>query len=437
MSAKLFTALPMDVIGFKPPYKNKLGNTAVYVQERGQWAGPRVQLCNADVPQTCPFGINVSDNGTKSFSINVSDPTLAQWCADVDTVVLAAAKANAKAWFGKELDDETLDAFYRTLLGPAKEGYDPLLRLKLAEWGNEKDTKVWLWQGKTEKPIRGKLEDITHMCKLVPIITLNSLWFVQNSFGMSLLCTDVLIMESRQGNTNLVDFVLPFTPVAADEEVKVADPPTMVSYETFDRAALVYQPPTKNPHGGITVWLQHPNRRFQFPECEVPFGINASEEDPTRKTFAIAVADPALVAWCLEQDACNLQHAVEQSEAWFSKKLTKGVVENFYRPLVNVPEKETHSKLLRLKITPQTQFWRLEGETVHRAEESDLTGRCRLIPVVEPSSLWFVQNSFGMSLKAMHVLITAPGSEGGGAATEGGDFIFGAETDELIMDQSQ
>lgn len=425
MAAKLFSALPMDIIGFKPPYKNKLGNTAVYVQERGQWGGPRVQLCHSEAPQTCPFGINTSESGTKSFSINVNDETLKQWCADVDSVVLLAAKTNAKAWFGKELDEETLEAFYRTLLGPAKEGYDPLLRLKLAEWGNEKDTKVWQWQGKTEKPIRGKLEDITPMCKLVPIITLDSLWFVQNSFGMSLRCTDVLIMESRQGNTNLVDFVLPFLPTAADEEVKVADPPTMVSYETFDRSALVYQPPVKNLHGSLTVWLQHPNRRFQFPECEVPFGINVSEEDPTRKSFAISVADPSLETWCREQDACNLQQAVEQSEAWFSKKLTKGVVENFYRPLVTVPEKETYSSLLRLKITPQTQFWRLEGETVHRAEESDLSSRCRLIPVVEPSSLWFVQNTFGMSLKAMHVLITAPGSDGGGAAaTEGGDFIF-------------
>jgi hypothetical protein len=440
MSAKLFTALPMDAIGFKPPYKNKLGNTALYVQERGQWGGPRVQLCDPDIPQTCPFGINVNDHGNKSFSINVSDPTLTQWCADVDKVVLAAAKANAKAWFGKELDDETLGVMYKTMLGPPKEGYDPLLRLKLAEWGNEKDTKVWLWQGKDEdgkdkKPIRGTLEDITRMCTLVPIVTLNSLYFVQNTFGMSLLCTDVMIMASRQGNPNLVDFVLPFTPVVVDEGVTVAAPPTMVSYETFDRAALVYQPPTKNPHGGITVWLRHPNRRFQFPECEVPFGINVSEEEPTRKTFAIAVTDPGLEAWCLEQDACNLQHAVVQSEAWFAKKLAKGVVENFYKPLVNVPEKETHSKLLRLKITPDTQFWRLEGETVHRAEESDLKGRCRLIPVVEPSSLWFIGNSFGMSFKAMHILITAPGSEGGGAAaTEGGDFIFGAAAD---MDQSQ
>ena len=45
--------------------------------------------------------------------------------------------------------------------------------------------------------------------------------------------------------------------------------------------------------------------------------------------------------------------------------------------------------------------------------------------MVEPSSLWFVQNTFGMTLKAMHVLITAPGNEGGAmAAAEGGDFIF-------------
>jgi len=214
---------------------------------------------------------------------------------------------------------------------------------------------------------------------------------------------------------------MPFPLLAGSDEITVADPPKMVTYDAFDRDALVYQAPTKNPHGSLTVWLQHPQRRFQLPECEVPFGLNISEEDPTRKSFAFAVTDEGFTAWCAEQDALNLKNAVEQSEAWFSKKLTKGVVENFYRPLITVPEKESHSLLMRLKITRQTKFWRLEGETVHAASEDDLQPHCRVVPVVEPSSLWFVQNSFGMSFKAAHVLITAGRNPGG---AEGGDFVM-------------
>ena len=110
------------------------------------------------------------------------------------------------------------------------------------------------------------------------------------------------------------------------------------------------------------------------------------------------------------------------------------MVENFYRPLVSVPEKESHAKLLRLKINAQTTFFKLEGETVHRATAEDITSHCRLIPVVEPSFLWFVANTFGMSFKVSSVLITAPGGDEGGAATAaGGDFNFGGGT----MDTSQ
>ena len=51
----------------------------------------------------------------------------------------------------------------------------------------------------------------------------NTVWFVQNSFGMTLRCTDLLIMETPGGNANAVDFRLPFVPVAGEEGIPTTD----------------------------------------------------------------------------------------------------------------------------------------------------------------------------------------------------------------------
>ena len=51
-AAQTYSALPHSDIGFKPPVVNSRGSNTVYVQQRGQWAGPRVQLFDGEnIPQ--------------------------------------------------------------------------------------------------------------------------------------------------------------------------------------------------------------------------------------------------------------------------------------------------------------------------------------------------------------------------------------------------
>lgn len=372
-----------------------------------------------------PFGVSEQESG-KSISISINDPEMQAWLRAVDEHVLQAAEANCAQWFGgKTYDRETLEAFYRTLLSPTKEGYDPLLRLKIAEWGKDTDTKIWV-KSPEGAVVEGTLSDLQPRCRVVPIAMFNTVWFVQNSFGMSLVATDLLVVESSQTSPNNFDMTLPFEVTPCPE----AEPAIRVSHTTpmfgdFDLEALAYQAPAKNPYGGITVWLQHPIRRVQFPQSEVPFGINVSEEDPTRKSFSMRVTDEAFQSWCAQLDEMNLGKAVDSSEEWFNKKMPRGVVENFYRKIVAEPTKEGYAPLLRLKITAKTQFWKLgEGNVLMRATEEDLTPRSVVVPTAEPSSLWFVQNSFGLSFHAMSVLIVSSGEGGGGGTAAGGDFIF-------------
>ena len=185
-AAQTYSAFPHSDIGFKPPVTNSQGSNTVYVQQRGQWAGPRPQLDGQGTPPITPFGVQTNEqNGTRSVSINVSSAALRKWCEDVDALVLQAAQSNSTAWLGKERF-HTLAMFYRKLMALAR-GYDLLLRLKIVEWGNEKkDTKVWLQrknaQGEFEV-VRGVVDDIKPQSAIIPIVMLNNLWFIQNRLG--------------------------------------------------------------------------------------------------------------------------------------------------------------------------------------------------------------------------------------------------------------
>ena len=435
-AAQTYSALPHSDIGFKPPVTNSRGSNTVYVQQRGQWAGPRVQLFDGQgTPPVTPFGVQTNEqNGTRSVSINVSSAALRKWCEDVDALVLQAAQTNSAAWLGKEYDPDTLAMFYRKLMAPAREGYDPLLRLKIVEWGNEKkDTKVWLQRknaaGETQV-VRGVVDDIKPQSAIIPIVMLNNLWFIQNSFGMSLHATDILVVSSPDGGRNTFNVALPapLTPAApeGDEDpIEMVEPATVRGFQDFDLSQLAYQPPTKNPHGSITVWLAHPERAVQLAQSTVPFGLNISEEDPNRKSFSIAVTDENLKAFCAAVDDKNITTAVAESQAWWGKAVPRPTVEAFYRPIIAVPAKESHAWLMKIKVHAKTRFWQKgPGDTVRRATVDDIQPGCAVIPVVEPSSLWFVQNSFGISFRAADVMIMEAGSPDGRGAAPSGDFIM-------------
>ena len=107
------------------------------------------------------------------------------------------------------------------------------------------------------------------------------------------------------------------------------------------------------------------------------------------------------------------------------KAVLRATVEAFYRPIIAVPAKESHAHLMRLKITPKTRFWKKgPGDTLRRGSVDDIQPHCAVIPVVEPSSLWFVQNSFGITFRAADILVVEEGSSDGSGAAPSGDFIM-------------
>ena len=74
-AAMTYATFPHSDIMFKPPTQNSHGSNTVYIQQNGQWAGPRLQLFDQEdgQPPITPFGININEqNGGKSVSINVT-----------------------------------------------------------------------------------------------------------------------------------------------------------------------------------------------------------------------------------------------------------------------------------------------------------------------------------------------------------------------------
>jgi hypothetical protein len=191
----------------------------------------------------------------------------------------------------------------------------------------------------------------------------------------------------------------------------------------FVSSGVTFSPLERNKAGGKQAFVNATDSKdklyIQLPAMVSPFGISAYKDPSTGKimsynmdlSFRQADENPK-VGDALEMikfmDDALLKHATEHSEEWFGKSMDEQVVKEFMRPLLrhNNPE---YPPSLRLKIPvingmETCRFFDQQKQEVSMeyASKKGTTIMC----ICEVSPIWFVNKSFGTTLKAVQVCAT-------------------------------
>ena len=124
---------------------------------------------------------------------------------------------------------------------------------------------------------------------------------------------------------------------------------TVVLSHHFEPAALTFSNVEKNKKGGKVVYIgTAPGGKgriaIQTPAMVMPFGVTPYQETPGGdiQSYSVDVSfrgdDPKIDDFRKKIEALDdllIRMATENSEAWFGRKMTRDLVSEFYRKLLN------------------------------------------------------------------------------------------------------
>jgi hypothetical protein len=208
-------------------------------------------------------------------------------------------------------------------------------------------------------------------------------------------------------------------------------------HSKFAPETVVFGDLGKTSKGGKIVFLSFPgNKRIkvQTPEMSAPFGVSSFADatsgtssyslDASFRGFDTDTKQGRFLAAFLDKvksfDDVVLDKATANSKAWLGKAMDKTLTAEFYRTSVRYPADPKYAPTLRLKLSPQTEYYDEKGNQVAM---DYITKGCTFRAIVEISSVYFVGKNFGVSWRISQVAaVTRPDKLAG--------FAFQAEDDE-------
>lgn len=180
--------------------------------------------------------------------------------------------------------------------------------------------------------------------------------------------------------------------------------------------------PAKTNKGSKIVYVNFKdgNRvRFQTPIMTAPFGISSFDEQSGGKSYTLdgsfrnydtnqVLAD--FLSKLRSLDNRLLEAAAENSREWFGKASSKDVLSELMRKLVREPNDPKYAPTIRFKVStgqggaPATMFF---DENRNPVGMDYLVKGSSFRAIVEVSSVWFVQKSFGITLRVLQVAVTS------------------------------
>lgn len=170
-----------------------------------------------------PFGVTANQEAAtgeiQSYSIEVSmrnphdnrgiQPFLDRMLA-LDDVLLEAAVANSKEWFGKSMSKDVVAELLRKLVRqPANPQYPPQVKIKVP-LSNGKVTSRFFDENCNEV----SMDYVTKGCTVKMILELGSVWFVNKNFGVTWRLVQAAV-TSRKDQFDAYAFATDDAPPAA------------------------------------------------------------------------------------------------------------------------------------------------------------------------------------------------------------------------------
>lgn len=151
---------------------------------------------------TAGFNLAQVENCDKKLHFKLEvNPKQAGFVEKLGTLVMEAANANTKGWFGKEKHGMSFNSNIKT---PNDDKYK---ENKFVSINLLKDTKVqvtyWIDEakGKYAPPTTGTLKDLVKGSRILPIVRFqNGVYFMNKEYGISLAAESVLVIKPTQAS---------------------------------------------------------------------------------------------------------------------------------------------------------------------------------------------------------------------------------------------
>jgi hypothetical protein len=190
---------PSDV-KFSKLRKNKNGGKAVYINNSDS------KKIYVQLPyMRSPYGLSTftdETSGRTSYSLDLSfdsdNPDAMSLCEklkSLDDLVVETVAKNSKEWLGKEYNVAVLrEALYKPLVRPSKEPYPSTIKLKVLT----KPDGSFVPEAYNTQRESVPLDSIEKGQRVLTIIDLNQIWFIDNKFGVTVRLQQVLVQQSEK-----------------------------------------------------------------------------------------------------------------------------------------------------------------------------------------------------------------------------------------------
>ena len=200
LAIQKFSDFNANNVSFSKLRKNKNGGKAVYLNSSDN------KKIFVQLPfMRSPYGLSVytdETSGRTSYSLDLSfDPDnaestqLLKAMTELDELVVNTVANNSKEWLGKNFNVAVLkEALYKPIVRPGKDQYPATMKLKILT----KSDGSFVPEAFSMKRERVSLDTVEKGQKVVAIIDLNQIWFIDNKFGVTIRLQQVLLEQSEK-----------------------------------------------------------------------------------------------------------------------------------------------------------------------------------------------------------------------------------------------
>lgn len=176
----------------------------------------------------------------------------------------------------------------------------------------------------------------------------------------------------------------------------------------------------KNKRGGKAVYITNQDSSrimLQTPAMPAIFGITPYEVGGDIQSYSLDLsfrgsdADPKVAEFQDKLKALDeilISAATENSEEFFGKKMSRDMIAEFYRPLLNDKRSPEYPPLVKLKIgvgmngEPSAQVY---DENRQQTSIEYISKGCMVKTIVELTSLWFINKTYGATFRVNQIQV--------------------------------
>lgn len=200
LSIQQMTDFDSSAVCFSKIRKNKMGGKAVYLNGAGN------NKLYIQLPyMRAPYGLSTyTDENTKKttysldLSLDLADPNAAMVfdkMQALDELVVNTVSKNSEEWLGKKYNLAVMkEALYKPIVRPGKSDYPATMKLKVLVDRNGS----FIPEAYNSRRENVSVDSIEKGQKVMTIIDINQIWFIDNKFGVGVRLQQALLEPSKK-----------------------------------------------------------------------------------------------------------------------------------------------------------------------------------------------------------------------------------------------